>query len=79
MGQSNTSITQVDHSEGSIYEEGTRVPIVFSWPGIVPTGKIRSSSFVGLSDIYATLSESAGVNIPDGSAQDSTSFAKYLL
>ncbi len=66
-------------AKGSIYEGGTRVPMVFSWPGTVPTGKIRSSSFVGLSDIYATLSEIAGVTIPDGSAQDSISFAEYLL
>lgn len=55
------------------------MPMVVSWPGTVPEGVTRSSKFVGLNDIYATLAEIAGVSIPDGSAQDSISFARYLV
>mmetsp|Transcript_20884 Transcript_20884/g.31720 ORF Transcript_20884/g.31720 Transcript_20884/m.31720 type:complete len:614 (-) Transcript_20884:30-1871(-) len=66
-------------AKGSIYEGGTRVPMVISWPGTVAEGATRSSKYVGLNDIYATLTEIAGVTIPSGSAQDSISFANYLV
>ncbi len=33
---------------------------------------------VGLNDVYATICELVGIDVPAGSAQDSVSFARYL-
>ena len=47
------------------------------WDNKVEGGWNRKR-MVGLNDIYATLCEVAGVNIPAASAQDSVSFAPYI-
>ncbi len=38
----------------------------------------KRNQLVGLNDIYATICELVGVDIPEGSAQDSVSFAKSI-
>lgn len=45
------------------YEHSTRVPLIFAGPGI-PQG-VRSDAFVYLLDIYPTLCELAGTDLPD--------------
>mmetsp|Transcript_6510 Transcript_6510/g.12260 ORF Transcript_6510/g.12260 Transcript_6510/m.12260 type:complete len:419 (+) Transcript_6510:2115-3371(+) len=64
--------------KGQVYEGGHRVPLVMRYDGVFPHGEVRSSHFVGLNDLYATLAEIAGVGVPKRSAQDSVSFAKYI-
>lgn len=61
----------------SIYEGGHRVPLIVRYDGIFPAGEGRRK-MVGLNDIYATICELVGIDIPYGSAQDSVSFADYL-
>lgn len=63
--------------KGQIWEGGHRVPLIMRYDGVLPQGEKRTGHFVGLNDIYATLAEIVGVSIPDRSAQDSMSFAKY--
>jgi arylsulfatase A-like enzyme len=64
--------------KSQIYEGGHRVPLVMRYDGVFPKNETRSNHFVGLNDLYATLAEIVGVNVPRRSAQDSVSFAKYI-
>lgn len=64
--------------KASIYEGGHRVPLVFRFENVFPSGESRDK-LVGLNDIYSTIADLVGTNpIPHGSAQDSISFAEYL-
>jgi len=65
-------------SKGSTYEGGHRVPLTFRYDGHFPKGENRTSQFVGLNDMFATLAEIAEAPVPEKSAQDSVSFAKYI-
>lgn len=61
--------------KGLLYEGGIGVPWLVLGPGI--SSGSASSALVGVSDIFATLCELAGV-APPASAQDSASFAGVL-
>ena len=64
--------------KGTIYEGGSRIPMIIRHDGTIPPNKTRDS-LVGLSDVYATICDIAGVTIPNGSsAVDSISFANTL-
>ncbi len=63
--------------KGSIYEGGHRVPLIIRRDRIFPANEERTH-FVGLNDIYSTLCDLAGVEVPEGSAIDSVSFTRYL-
>lgn len=64
-------------AKGQVYEGGTRVPMIVRYDGHFPAGETRWN-LVGLQDIYATICELTGVDIPDRSARDSLSFAQYI-
>ncbi len=65
--------------KASIYEGGHRVPMTIRWDGgNVPRGEKRSH-YVGLSDLFATLCDFAGVEVPRKHAVDSVSFAGYTM
>ena len=63
-------------SKASIWEGGHTIPMIMRYDGILPSGENRTG-LVGLNDIYATLADFVGLDIPDGSAQDSISFADH--
>jgi iduronate 2-sulfatase len=54
--------------KSNLHEEVIRVPLIVSVPGMAPG---RSESFVELVDIFPTLSELAGLRIPDSVQGDS--------
>jgi len=65
--------------KSSIHEGGHRVPFIIRWSnGVVPKGETRSH-LVGLNDVFATLCQLAGVDVPEGQAIDSVSFADYIV
>lgn len=64
--------------KGTIYEGGHRIPLIMRYDGHFPKADNRTTHFVGLNDLYATLAELANITIPEKSAQDSVSFANYL-
>eukprot|EP00551_Chaetoceros_affinis_P002085 CAMPEP_0203633594 /NCGR_PEP_ID=MMETSP0088-20131115/694_1 /ASSEMBLY_ACC=CAM_ASM_001087 /TAXON_ID=426623 /ORGANISM="Chaetoceros affinis, Strain CCMP159" /LENGTH=398 /DNA_ID=CAMNT_0050486961 /DNA_START=111 /DNA_END=1303 /DNA_ORIENTATION=+ len=65
--------------KSSIHEGGHRVPFIIRWSnGVVPKGETRSH-LVGLNDLFATLCQLAGVDVPEGQAIDSVSFADYIV
>ncbi len=57
-----------------IYEHGVRVPLIMAGPGIA--SNVRSNAFVYLYDIFPTLCEKLGVEVP--SSVDGKSFAHLL-
>ena len=63
-------------AKSSIYEGGHRVPLIIRYDGKFTPGA-RRNRMVGLNDLYATICELVRIDIPDGSAQDSVSFASY--
>lgn len=60
--------------KGSLYEGGTRVPLVIAGPGIAQ-GKTLAQSFQSSTDLNSTLGDLAGVSSP---AEDGLSFAAAL-
>lgn len=52
-------------SKGCRFYEGlVRVPLIFSWPGVVKAGK-RVDALVELTDVAPTLLDYAGLSVPD--------------
>ncbi len=61
--------------KGSVWEGGIRVPMIASWPGVVPAG-IVSERVAGAVDILPTLAEVAGA--PVAKPVDGITFAPTL-
>ncbi len=49
----------------TLYEELVRVPLVIYWPAALPRG-VRVDDVVSILDVYPTLSELAGLEVPSG-------------
>lgn len=69
--------------KGGNKENGLRVPLIFSWPGTIPTaprGQLRTyQGLVDVTDIYPTLCAAAGVTIPNPAAIDGIDFWPQVL
>lgn len=63
--------------KGTLYEGGIRVPWVFRWKGVIPTGKV-SDSPINSVDLYPTLLELAGANPPEKHHLDGSSYVSLL-
>jgi arylsulfatase A-like enzyme len=61
-----------------IWEGGHRVPLIIRYDSKFNAGGKRKKT-VGLNDLYATICELVGIDVPAGSAQDSVSFASYIF
>lgn len=61
----------------SIYEAGTRVPFIVSWPGRVQPGV--SDAMVSQIDMLASFAALAGVKLPDDAAPDSLNTLSAFL
>jgi arylsulfatase A len=64
-------------AKGSLLEGGSRVPLIASWPGTVPAGKVLKD-LVDFSDFFPTFAEAAGAKLPQGVTIDGRSFAPQL-
>lgn len=51
-------------SKATTYEGGARVPAMIRWPGDIPAGEV-TDELVGMPDIYRTLMEVVGADLPD--------------
>jgi arylsulfatase A len=58
-----------------LYEGGIRVPMIASWPGTVPRGRVSAQPWAHW-DIFPTLAEVAGAKVPPGI--DGLSMARAL-
>ena len=60
--------------KGTMQEGGSRVPMIVSWPGTTPAGKVNSD-LVDITDYYPTFGELAGAKLPEGVVIDGHSLA----
>ncbi len=65
-----------DRGKGTLYQGGVRVPFIVAGAGVSRQG-VREAALVHLTDIYATLLEVAGAELPGG-IYNSQSFAHLL-
>jgi len=63
--------------KGSIWEGGNVVPFIMQYGDQFPVGATRNQ-LVGITDIYATLAEFAGIEVPKNQAKDSSSLLKSI-
>lgn len=63
--------------KGTLYEGGTRVPMMVMWPGNVPAGT-RTDAVVHAVDLYPTILELAGVKRSPSQVIDGISIAPVL-
>ena len=54
--------------KGTLYDSGTREPLLLSWPGVIRPGTVYDRAPVGLVDLMPTLLEVAGLT-PDSLVQ----------
>ena len=62
--QTVTDNTPLRSGKGSLYEGGIRIPLIVSWPGVTPHGKVCGQPVV-TTDMYYTLLTMAGLSVPD--------------
>ncbi len=53
-------------NKGSVYEGGMKSPFIAHWNGTIVPGQVDSNRIAGLDDMFATLSDLAGVDAPIG-------------
>lgn len=51
-------------SKLSLYEGGTRMPFIISWPGHIPEGKTDDNSVLNALDLLPSLAKISGVSLP---------------
>ena len=57
------------HRKGTVWEGGTRVPGLVTWPGRLPAGKISNQPVITM-DFTASILSAAGASPPDGRVLD---------
>ena len=67
----------VNGAKASMWEGGSRVPYIASWPGVTPAGKV-SKDMVSFADQLPTFAELGGARLPDGVKCDGISHAAQL-
>lgn len=65
-------------SKSDIWEGGHRVPHLVRWPAKIEAGS-RTNRLTVLGDIFATMADIIGADIPDNAAEDSRSFLPELI
>ncbi len=68
---------KINGQKGTMLEGGSRVPLIASWKGTVPEGKVLGD-LVDFTDFFATFVELGGGKMPEGVKFDSRSFAPQL-
>ena len=69
--------TPLRDGKGTLYEGGTRVPLMWSWAGHIKPGT-TSDAVVGHIDLYPTLLDLTGVPRPAQQKMDGVSYARVL-
>jgi arylsulfatase A-like enzyme len=63
--------------KGTFYEGGIRVPFIFRWKGTIAAGRTDETPIIGV-DLYPTLVELTGADVPPDYALDGVSLAGLL-
>jgi arylsulfatase A-like enzyme len=72
-----TMNTPLRDGKGTLYEGGTRVPMMWAWAGKIAPGSI-SEAVVGPIDVYPTIIDLLGIAKPEKQHFDGVSYAKVL-
>ena len=72
-----TMNTPLRDGKGTLYEGGTRVPMMWSWAGKIAAGN-TTDTVVGPMDVYPTVIDLLGIAKPEKQAFDGVSYAKVL-
>ncbi len=67
----------IQGDKGNTTDAGTRVPLIVSWPGVIPEGKV-CGDLVDFSDFVPTFVDLTGISIPEGMVLDGQSFLPQL-
>ena len=67
----------ISGAKGTMLEGGSLVPMIASWPGSIPAGRV-TQDLVDFSDFFPTLAEVAGVELPQGVVIDGRSILPRL-
>jgi arylsulfatase A-like enzyme len=74
-------VLPVDHSKGSMFEGGIRVPLIVRGPGVLFPGSV-CDALVDVTDVFATVADVAGIDpatvLPPGVTLDGRSLLPYL-
>jgi arylsulfatase A-like enzyme len=62
--------------KGTLYDGGTRTPLIFSWPSVIHPNSVYDRGLVSMVDLTPTLLEIAGATLPD--AMQGRSFRPLL-
>jgi len=65
-------------SKLSLYEGGTRMPFLISWPGHINAGKTDGNSVVNALDLLPSLAKMAGIALPAGYKGDGMDRSQVL-
>lgn len=72
-----TMNTPLRDGKGTLYEGGTRVPLMWSWAGKIKPGSL-SAAIVGPIDVYPTVIDLLGIPKPEQQKFDGVSYARVL-
>jgi arylsulfatase A-like enzyme len=75
-GEANDPPFHPQRGKFTLYEGGIRVPLIIAGPG-VPQG-MQSTAIVNTTDLFATLIELAGAELPQGLVHDSVPLTPYF-
>jgi N-sulfoglucosamine sulfohydrolase len=50
--------------KGTLYDSGTRTPLILSWPGVIPAGAVYEEGLVSTVDLAPTLLDLVGIERP---------------
>lgn len=67
----------ISGQKGTMFEGGSRVPLVVNWPGTTPAGVV-SKDLVDFTDFFGTFAELGGATLPAGVTIDSHSLAAQI-
>ena len=70
--------TNVRGGKADIWEGGHKVPYMVRWPGKVKAGSVNDTP-VCLTDLMATVADVVNIQLPDNTAEDSSSLLPALL
>lgn len=79
-GRADTSTVhgkRLSGQKGSLLEGGSRVPMIASWPGTTPAGKVNDD-LMDFSDYFPTFAELGGAKLPAGVTIDGRSLAAQV-
>lgn len=73
-----TDNSPLREGKGTLYEGGTRVPMIWSWGDRIQPGSVNEDSIVGHIDLYPTVLDLAGVAKPEKQLIDGVSLVPVL-